>query len=81
MAFEKKLETELLSSFHYLASLVKQINSKEIWTDSFINNANVMIDRHHLLAGYSLSYMSIIRGAVVYAPLTGLINTANNVNI
>jgi hypothetical protein len=46
---------------------VKQINSIEIWTDAFINNANVMIDRHHLLAGYSLSYMSIIRGAVVDA--------------
>ena len=46
---------------------VKQINSIEIWTDAFINNANVMIDRHHMLAGYSLSYMSIIRGAVVDA--------------
>ena len=46
---------------------VKQINSIKIWTDAFINNANVMIDRHHLLAGYSLSYMSIIRGAVVDA--------------
>jgi hypothetical protein len=34
----------------------KQINSIEIWTDAFINNANAMIDRHHLLAGYSLSY-------------------------
>ena len=33
-----------------------------MWTDAFI-----MIDRHHLLAGYSLSYMSIIRGAVVDA--------------
>jgi hypothetical protein len=40
----------------------------EIWTDAFINNANVMIDRHYLLAEYSLSYMSIIRGAVVDAP-------------
>ena len=48
---------------------VKQINSLDIWTDAFINNANVMIDRHHLLAGYSLSYMSIIRGAVVDAPV------------
>jgi hypothetical protein len=38
---------------------VKQFNSIEIWTDGFINNANVMIDRHHLLAGYSLSCMSI----------------------
>ena len=27
---------------------VKQINSIEIWTDAFINNANIMIDRHHL---------------------------------
>jgi hypothetical protein len=26
---------------------VKQINSIEIWTDAFINNANIMIDRHH----------------------------------
>jgi hypothetical protein len=26
----------------------KQIDSIEIWTDAFINNANVMIDRHHL---------------------------------
>jgi hypothetical protein len=26
-----------------------------------------MIDKHHVLAGYSLSYMSIIRGAVVDA--------------
>jgi hypothetical protein len=41
----------------------------EIWTDAFINNANIMIDRHHLLAGYSLSYMSIIRGAVIDAHL------------
>jgi hypothetical protein len=48
---------------------VKQIYSMEIWTDAFINNANVMIDRHHLLAGYSLSYMSIIRGAVVDAQI------------
>jgi hypothetical protein len=47
--------------------LVKQIYSMEIWTDAFINNANIMIDRHHLLAGYSLSYMSIIRGAVIDA--------------
>ena len=46
---------------------VKQFNSIEIWTDGFINNANVMIDRHHLLAGYSLSCMSIISGAVVDA--------------
>jgi hypothetical protein len=38
-----------------------------MWTYAFINNANVMIDRHHLLAGYSLLYMSIIRGAVVDA--------------
>jgi hypothetical protein len=45
----------------------KQIDSIEIWTDAFINNANVMIDRHPLLAGYVLSYMSIIRGAVVDA--------------
>jgi hypothetical protein len=48
---------------------VKQIYSMEIWTDAFINNANIMIDRHHLLAGYSLSYMSIIRGAVIDAHL------------
>jgi hypothetical protein len=27
---------------------VKHINSIEIWTDAFINNANIMIDRHHL---------------------------------
>ena len=27
-----------------------------------------MIDRHHLLAGYLLSHISIIRGAVVDAP-------------
>jgi hypothetical protein len=51
---------------------VKQINSIEIWTDAFINNANVMIDRHHLLAGYSLLYMSIIRGAVVDAIYSNL---------
>jgi hypothetical protein len=44
---------------------VKHINSIKLWTDAFINNANIMIDRHHLLAGYSLSYMSIIRGAVI----------------
>ena len=48
---------------------VKQINSIEMLTDAFINNANVMIDRHHLLAGYLLSYMSIIRGAAGDAPL------------
>jgi hypothetical protein len=27
---------------------VKQINSIEIWTDAFINNVNIMIDRHRL---------------------------------
>jgi hypothetical protein len=37
----------------------KQINSIEIWTDAFINSANVMIDRHHLLAGYSLSLICL----------------------
>jgi hypothetical protein len=47
----------------------KQIDSIDIWTDAFVNNANVMIDRHPLLAGYVLSYMSIIRGAVVDASL------------
>jgi hypothetical protein len=47
---------------------VQQINSIEMLTDAFINNANVMIDIHHLLAGYPLSYLSIIRGAVVDAP-------------
>jgi hypothetical protein len=31
--------------------------------------AKVMIDRHPLLAGDLLSYMSIIRGAVVDAPV------------
>ena len=31
-----------------------------------------MIDIHHLLAGYSLSYMSIIKGAVVDAPFNGV---------
>jgi hypothetical protein len=47
---------------------VKQINSIDIWTDAFINNANVVIDRHPLLAGYLLVYMSIIWAAVVDAP-------------
>jgi hypothetical protein len=47
---------------------VKQIYSMEIWTDAFINNANIMIDRHHLLAGYSLSYMSI---AIVFKQTIG----------
>ena len=47
---------------------VKQIDSIEMWTDAFINNANVMINWHHLLTGYLLSYTSIIRGAVVVAP-------------
>ena len=47
---------------------VKQIDSIDIWTDTFINNANVVIDRNPLLAGYLLSYMSMIRGAVVDAP-------------
>jgi hypothetical protein len=46
-----------------------------IWIDAFINYAKVMVDRHPLLAGDLLSYMSIIRGAVVDAPFTGLINT------
>ena len=46
---------------------VKQIDSIGIWTDAFINYAKVMIDRHPLLAGDLLSYMSIIRGAVVDA--------------
>ena len=45
----------------------KQIDSIGIWTDAFINYAKVMIDRHPLLAGDLLSYMSIIRGAVVDA--------------
>jgi hypothetical protein len=46
---------------------VKQFDSIDIWTDAFINNANVMIERHPLLAGYLLSYMSIISGYVVDA--------------
>jgi hypothetical protein len=46
----------------------KQIDSIDIWTYAFINNDNVVIDRHPLLAGYLLSYMYIIRGAVVDAP-------------
>jgi hypothetical protein len=45
-----------------------QIDSIDIWTDAFINNANVVFDRHPLLAGYLLSYMYIIRKAVVDAP-------------
>jgi len=44
---------------------VKQTDSIEIWTDACINYAKVMIDRHPLIAGDLLSYMSIIRGAVV----------------
>ena len=49
---------------------VKHIDSIGIRTGVFINNANVMIDRHQLWAGELLSYtgMSIIRGAVVGAP-------------
>ena len=47
---------------------VKQIDSIDIWTDAFINNANVVIDRHPLLAGYLSGYMSIIWVAVVNAP-------------
>ena len=46
---------------------VKQFDSIDIWTDTFINNANVMIEKHPLLAGYLLSYMSIISGYVVDA--------------
>ena len=46
----------------------KQIDSIDIWTYAFINNANVVIDKRPLLAGYLLSYMYIIRGAVVDAP-------------
>ena len=46
----------------------KQIDSIDIWTDAFINNANVVIDRHPLLAGYLSGYMSIIWVAVVNAP-------------
>jgi hypothetical protein len=49
---------------------VKQFDSIDIWTDAFINNANVMIDRHPLLAGYLLSYMSIISGDVVDSPFS-----------
>ena len=49
---------------------VKQFDSLDIWTDAFINNANVMIDRHPLLAGYLLSYMSIISGDVVDSPFS-----------
>jgi hypothetical protein len=41
------------------------IDSIDIWTYAFINNANVVIDKHPLLAGYLLSYMSIISGDVV----------------
>jgi hypothetical protein len=37
-----------------------------------------MNDRHPLLAWDLISYMSIIRGAVVDAHFTGLINTTNN---
>jgi hypothetical protein len=37
---------------------------------SFFNNANVMIDRHPLFAGYLLSYMSIISGDVVDSPFS-----------
>ena len=40
-----------------------------------------MIDRHPLLASDLLSYMSIIREAVVDAPFTGLINTTNNFDV
>ena len=47
---------------------VKQFDLIDIWTYAFINNANVVIDRHPLLAGYLLTYMYIIRGAVVDAP-------------
>ena len=46
----------------------KQIDSIDIWTDAFINNANVVIDRFPLLAGYLSGYMSIIWVAVVNAP-------------
>ena len=46
---------------------VKQIDSIGIWTDAFINYAKVVIDILPLLAGDLLSYMSIIRGAVVDA--------------
>ena len=46
---------------------VKQIDSIEIWTDAFINYAKVMIDSQPLLAADLLSYMSIIRRAVVDA--------------
>ena len=46
----------------------KQIDSIDIWTDAFINKDNAMIDRHTLLAGDLLSYMSIIMGAVVDPP-------------
>ena len=48
----------------------KQFDSIAIWTDAFINNANVMIDTHPLLAGYLLSYMSIISGDVVDSPFS-----------
>ena len=47
---------------------VKQTDSTDIWTDACINYAKVMIDRHPLIAGNLVSYMSIIRGAVVDAP-------------
>jgi hypothetical protein len=43
------------------------------------NNANVVIDRHPLLAGYLLGYVSIIRGAVVDAPFNRA--TTNNFDL
>jgi hypothetical protein len=55
---------------------VEQIDSIDIWIDAFINNVNVVIDRHPLLAGYLLGYMSIIRGAVVDPPFNRA--TTNN---
>ena len=55
---------------------VKQIDTIDIWTDAFINNADVAIDRNPLLAGYLLGYMSIIRGAVFDAPFNRA--TTNN---
>jgi hypothetical protein len=49
---------------------VKQFDSLDIWTYAFINNANGMIDRHPLLAGYLLLYMSILSGDVVDSPFS-----------
>ena len=55
--FLSLVDGKLLMYLTHKPLKVKQFDSIDIWRDAFINNANAMIDRHLLLAGYLLSYV------------------------